>query len=66
MGRGAGAGSEGGRAAIARLSIPEPLLLEVMNYLANRPYREVAGLLAAVQKEVEPVVTRAMGMGPAG
>lgn len=44
---------------MSRLSLPEPLLIEVMNYLAARPYREVAGLLAAVQKEVEPVDHRA-------
>jgi hypothetical protein len=38
-----------------RLSVPSALLQRVADYLSARPYREVAPLLAELQRDVQPV-----------
>ncbi len=35
-----------------RYSLPAPLLQDVFNYLQDRPYKEVAPLIARIQQEV--------------
>ena len=41
-----------------RFSIDKTLLEQVINYLATRPYNEVAQLISAIQKDVMVVEER--------
>ncbi len=41
-----------------RFSIDKTLLEQVINYLATRPYNEVAQLISAIQKDIMVVAER--------
>lgn len=43
-----------------RISIDQQVLENVLGYMVNQPYKEVAPLLAAVQQDVKPIKEEVM------
>lgn len=38
-----------------RLSIEQEILEKALNYIASKPFREVAQIIAEVQKDIKPI-----------